>query len=545
MLTRLKKPFFLLLLAVAGAWLLYQGVLFLGARDTLPPGMTIGGVDVSGLSAEEATTALESHYYAPVRLTFREQSVELDPRRVGFVLDTAGMLEAVNAWRAEQGVWLEYARFVLDGRLLPTAEIELQATHDSAELDFMLQTIGSLLDQPVKLPRFSTTFQPGETGYLTDMAASRPDVEAALYHPDERTVTLAWTEEAPPAFDIDFLEGSLRRQLEGFSGVGSVYILDLETGEEVSINADMALSGLSILKIGIFVEAYRVLDDPPDARVSQLLLETATQSSNYGANLLMELAAGVPNTYEGAAVFTQSMRRLGLVNTFMAIPYDARAVGTRPSTFTTPANSRTDSLFVADPARQTTAAEIGQLLAMLYYCAEGGGALLAVYPDAITPEECQAIIDLMVLNEEGNLIRFGVPNEVPVSHKHGWDGATHGDAGIVFSPNRDFVIVTYLHEQGEWLVADTSFPILREMARITYNYFNYDEPYLGDALFEEERFDENDAFFEAVRAAAAAAGIEDIDSLTQKELLALAETLDVEGGGEDSAETPPVEQETP
>jgi hypothetical protein len=115
---------------------------------------------------------------------------------------------------------------------------------------------------------------------------------------------------------------------------------------------------------------------------------------------------------------------------------------------------------------------------MIYHCANGGGALLAVYPGEITSQECQAIIDLMILNEEGNLIRFGVPEEVSVSHKHGWDEVTHGDAGIVFSPNRDFVLVEYLHfPQGDFLLHDYSFPILRQFAQLTYNYFNFEDPY--------------------------------------------------------------------
>jgi hypothetical protein len=87
----------------------------------------------------------------------------------------------------------------------------------------------------------------------------------------------------------------------------------------------------------------------------------------------------------------------------------------------------------------------------------------------------------MILNEEGNLIRFGVPDGTPVSHKHGWAQGTHADAGIVFSPGGDFVIVEYLNQPGDWLLADTSFPILREIARATYNYFNMDDPYLIDA----------------------------------------------------------------
>jgi hypothetical protein len=166
------------------------------------------------------------------------------------------------------------------------------------------------------------------------------------------------------------------------------------------------------------------------------------------------------------------------VNTFLAIPYDANEVATRPSTYTTPANSAVNLIFEPDTARQTTAEDIGTLLSMIYHCANDGGALLAVYPGEITPQECQAIIDLMVLNEEGNLIRFGVPEGVSVSHKHGWDEVTHGDAGIVFSPNRDFVLVEYLHyPQGDFLLHDFSFPILRQFAQLTYNYFNFEDPY--------------------------------------------------------------------
>jgi hypothetical protein len=133
---------------------------------------------------------------------------------------------------------------------------------------------------------------------------------------------------------------------------------------------------------------------------------------------------------------------------------------------------------------------------MIYHCSKGGGALLAVYPEELTPAECQAIIDLMLLNEEGNLIRYGVPEGTPVSHKHGWAQATHGDAGIVYTPGGDFVIVEYLSQPGDWLLADISFPILREIARATYNYFNLDAPYLGNVNETRTVIDPNDPFSE-------------------------------------------------
>ena len=91
----------------------------------------------------------------------------------------------------------------------------------------------------------------------------------------------------------------------------------------------------------------------------------------------------------------------------------------------------------------------------------------------------------MSQNEEGNLIRFGVPDGVIVSHKHGWAGNTHGDAGIVFSDGADYIIVEYLTQpETDWLVHEISFPLLREASRIVYNYFNVDVPFFGDAQRE-------------------------------------------------------------
>jgi hypothetical protein len=117
--------------------------------------------------------------------------------------------------------------------------------------------------------------------------------------------------------------------------------------------------------------------------------------------------------------------------------------------------------------------------------------LLAIYPGEITQEECRAIIDLMILNVEGNLIRFGVPDGVPVSHKHGWSFNEHGDAGIVYSPGGDFVIYTLLAQpESDWLSSDYSFPILREISRAAYNYFNHDNPFEGRPQEEIEEIEE-------------------------------------------------------
>ncbi len=459
----------------------------------MPPGMTIGDVDVSGLSREEAAAQVQEIYSAPLILHHQTEQVPINPADVGFALGIEPMLAEADAYKAQQTFWQGYVQFVL-GRALEPAAIRLQATYDQEALRRQLESVAAYLDKPATLPQLLVAegdYKPGEPGYVTDVEASLPLAEKALFQakPEARQVNLVLQAQEPEELNIHVLEEQLRRELERADGLfGSVFVMDLQTGEEVNINSDVVMSGLSILKIAIFIEAYRVLDRAPDEYEQGLFYDTAVRSSNYGANLLLHIIAGENNTYEGAARLTESMQRLGLVNTFMAIPYDAAIVPTRPETYVTPANSQPNILTNPDTARQTTAEDIGTLLSMLYYCSKGGGALLAVYPGEITPDECQAIIDLMVQNTEGNLIRLGVPEGVPVSHKHGWgDNLTHGDAGIVFSPGGDYVIVTYLHQPDGFIVSDQSFPILWELSRLTYNYFNYTDPYLDDPQVRAEQ----------------------------------------------------------
>ena len=120
------------------------------------------------------------------------------------------------------------------------------------------------------------------------------------------------------------------------------------------------------------------------------------------------------------------------------------------------------------------------LLSMIYYCAKGnGGTLMAVYPEELTAEECQQTLDFMNRNRIGSLLEAGMPPETPVAHRHGWISDTHGDAGIVTSPGGDYVIAVFLYKP-DWLEWEISAPLVEEVSRAAYNYFNFDSPYFGE-----------------------------------------------------------------
>ncbi len=493
MLKATQRFLILTLITMGTLFLVYQAFLFSRSQDKYPPGLTVASVEIAGLTRAEATEKLNETYFAPLNLYYQEERVQIDPSEVGFAIDTETMLNEAEARKSDKEVWQAYIEFMLNRPIEPIA-IPLAATHDRNALTAQIETVANFLDRPATSPQLlvdSGEYELGQPGYTTDVPTSVELAEISLYQATtvDRSVDLALIYEEAMPFDIQVLENQIQRELATLDGmVGSVFIMSLETGEEVSINADVAISGLSILKIAIFLEAYRALDRPPNEYEQELFYNTAVLSSNNNANLLLHIVAGEANTYQGAQLLTESMQNIGLVNTFMAIPYDAPAVSTRPGTYTTPANSRPTSPINAESAMQTTAEEMGTLLSMIYYCAQDGGALPIIYPGEITPEECQAILDLMKQNYEGNLIRFGVPEGTEVSHKHGWDLVTHGDAGIVFSPAGDYVIVMYLHDQANnWLNYEVSFPFLQGISQIVYNYFNLEDPYTEDVNVRAER----------------------------------------------------------
>jgi hypothetical protein len=66
-----------------------------------------------------------------------------------------------------------------------------------------------------------------------------------------------------------------------------------------------------------------------------------------------------------------------------------------------------------------------------------------------------------------------VPEGTSVAHKHGWAAETHGDAGIISTPGGDYVLVEYLYYPG-WLEWAISSPLMADISRATYNFFNFE-----------------------------------------------------------------------
>lgn len=472
---RRRTGLILWVVVIAGVCALFLAWQYSGYRSAgqiLPAGMTMAGLSVAGMTRETALQALETSLTAPVEVTYQEQRLSLSPDSVELRYNAEQTAASLDHVLAEQEGLDNFIAYVLRRPPEPV-DVPVAVSYSQERLDGFLARVIKQHDrppqEPVPLP-LSLTFRAGQPGYELDVEASRAQLVAALVSATDRQVDLiVQTSEAPP-LTPDMLGRLLHSLLDDHVGlIPGIFVKDLQTGDEVGINAGVAYAGLSVVKIAILEETYRVLEAPLDLEVTDWLSDTlGITSSNFKANLLLRDVIGGGDGYQGVENLTASINYLGLINTFMATPYDEEVA---PPTIVTPANSRTDVTTQPDPYMQTTPLDTGLLLEMIYQCSHGGGALMVAYAGAFTADECGKMIEWMSMSHTDHLIETGVPPGTVVAHKEGFTADTHADAALVFSPGGDFVLTVFLY-RPEYLEWDESSRLIEDIAEATYNYFN-------------------------------------------------------------------------
>lgn len=462
------------LLAAAGL-IVIELIGYSQVREQLPPGMRMAGVPVGGMTLEEAAARVQEVYSAPVTVYYGDQAILLNPADISFEVDLQVMMARAETFRAQSNWWAGFWAY-LWRQPGQTSDVQLAATYSRSQLRAFLEDVAARYDRPPTGPVGVTgtlEYVAGQPGFTLDVSSSEAVIDAALQVPTNRRAMLTVRNSEAAAPTLETLGQLIRATMDrrAFDGIYSVVVIDLETGEELAINPDVAYAGMSLLKVPLIVETYRMLDTEPIPDTAKVIEETIVLSGNFTANLLLrDVLGNGTDMGSGAVVLTNELWALGLVNTFIAAPYDDP--GPYP-VIETPANQRKDLNTNPDPAMQTTAGDMATLLMWLYQCAEdGSGGLTMLYSGELTQGECRAIVELLKRNDIDVMLEAGVPPEAQIAHKHGFSLAdTHGDAAIVYSPGGDYVVVLFLYLPPflEW---EISAPLYQEISAAVYRYFN-------------------------------------------------------------------------
>lgn len=476
----------ILLLLGAIALFIIELLNFSQQQDRLGASVSVAGVEVGGLLPGEAVATWESAFSQPLTLWYEDSPILLEPAAIGFRINNAAMLaDARTASSGGAANWVRFFNGLIGEESRSNVSIALNATWQNSLLEQYLREIGLRYDRPPDDGAWdleSLTILPGAGGRSLDINRALPLVRDALRSAGQRSVSLPLTDTLPGQIRLDILADLIRAWLDsqgfiydGQTTLASIYVADLQSGEEINLNADVAVSAASTIKLPILLDYYRTLNLAPSDEETWLMANSLLCSNNSSSNLIMQIIGGGENIFRGLASVTNNARYLGARNTYITAPFvlgvDGQQFGANAAPLTTP-NPRFDTN--PDPYNQTTAEDLGSMLGMIYDCAYRGSGLLAARPDGeYTRNECRQMIELMSGNDLLRLLQGGLPPGARIAHKNGWLDNLHGDAGIVFPPNgRNYIIAIFVWEDSEFFSYERAWPLIEGVSRAAWNYFS-------------------------------------------------------------------------
>ncbi len=479
----------------------------------IPPGVHLASLELSHLKdPAEIAAVMEAAMSQPIAVYYDQTRLVLRPQDVDFKIDTAAMLAEAQQY-LEGPDFVDIALRKLAGIPQQRRDIPARYSYNAQKLATWLWQVGEELNHPPQpgrvlppqwnwrteggmreavdeesaepdvLPPYATlpsTFvgsaqrswqwTSGTVGQTLLIDESAQPVLDALSSRDARVAHLALQETPPPPLTMAELGRELDSYTSDFPGFAAIYVQDLTTGEEATVDVDVAFSGMSTMKIAIASEAYRQMTDFENGAVGQWIDFALGESNNAAANRLLQWL-GDGNIYTGGQRVTEMMRTLGFTNSYIQTGYDDKSI---ISKIPTEANSRTDWNTNPDTHLQSTPADLGRLLAEIYRCQAGEGLLIETFGGEITPEECGTILFYVSHDEFTEMIWGGLPRPEQswIIHKHGFVNEAHSDLALIWGPGGPYVIAVYLWRAG-WMDWPTSNRTMKAISRIAWNFFAY------------------------------------------------------------------------
>jgi lipoprotein-anchoring transpeptidase ErfK/SrfK len=165
--------------------------------DEIADGVTIGGVDVGGMTADEATKAVDDALVEPLRktvtATYEGVKYQISPERLAVSSDVDGMVDRALEASREGGLPTRVWRYATGGEV--DTAISPQITYSNSALSDFVEKVAAEVDRaPVdaSIEASSTSLNPvaGHDGVAVDQDKLRSKLESAVQSPDRRSFSV-------------------------------------------------------------------------------------------------------------------------------------------------------------------------------------------------------------------------------------------------------------------------------------------------------------------------------------------------------------------
>jgi Beta-lactamase class A len=299
---------------------------------------------------------------------------------------------------------------------------------------------------------------------------------------------------------LDLLKQRLITISQGVSADWGVYIKSLDTGEEVTINPDVAMDTMSAIKIPLLVDVYRQVDAGTINPADRIVMRTADK--RFGTGVLRTLGDGLNLSFHdalmlmiiqsdntatdmafsragGPAHVTRTMHQMGL-NSIVATGtafdwFRALAEAGDPAY----AKLTPEELFTKGFPEKLTDAEVerfhfeGKHPFGLSSARDMGRLLQMIAGNqAASEKSCKEMLRIMGLQQMSSRIPKYIEDNASTPHKTGdFPPYIANDVGLIETPAGRVVVVFFTaHHRGFYTELEDA---IARMSEQVWDYFNY------------------------------------------------------------------------
>lgn len=258
-------------------------------------------------------------------------------------------------------------------------------------------------------------------------------------------------------FGMDALEPHLKSMVETYDGDWSVYVKNLNTGENFSIN-NRSMASASLIKTFLLAKTYQDMEtvlehesvrikadknsEAVSRKVTDLLYNMITVSDNESYNELVRLQSDEHDFLKGAELSNEYLKNAGYTDTSVQHslhPSSTEAVG-------------------LGEVNVTSVEDCGRLLEQIFF------------GQCVSEEASREMLELLLNQDITWKLPKVIPEGIPVANKTGENDQSEHDIAIVYGPKITYILCIM---SENWSNKDDAVFHIRDISQAVYNYLNY------------------------------------------------------------------------